>query len=232
MPQLVRDAGVWKPVRKKFIRDAGVWKPVSTGFVRDSNIWKKFFVSEVGYVGDAANNGTSVTTPSETLAGDLLVVFVTGQLGNYPAVPTGWNLITQAIQTNRTGRMMWRLADADGAQLLSGFTNSQWTSVSVFRNAEIGANDTRVTFSPTLILPQPTLQNTDETSWILLGVAISATSNHSSPPAPYILRQSRPNGPTVSLFDTNGPVSSAPSGNISISGNQTVAIAVEIKVAS
>lgn len=157
---------------------------------------------------------TALTTMPTHAAGDLLVIkayrvgFTTP-----PAMPSGWTAPSPATDTANTNciRVGYKVA-ASSSEVSGTWTNCNYLSCDVYRNVTgVGAIAFENGNSNTPSLPALTLQNEDNTSWVMGGAGYKNNSSNLHGAAGMTLRSTydgTSGQADVASYDTDDPVAS------------------------
>lgn len=180
----------------------------------------------ISRVGFSSAEATTITIPGTFQAGDLIIIFAfrDGSTTN-PTVPAGFTTITATTDgTTASVSAGWKLA-ASGADTSGTWTNTTGLVCVVLRN--VATNKTPVgTFQPgagtTNTINYPVLNplKCPGTSWVIAfaGHRSIDTTIETAPAG--LVSQTNTVGATAEYagFDSNGPISSWPSTNVTVTG--------------
>ena len=138
------------------------------------------------YIGTASNTTEyiqNVTLPAHQ-AGDLIIC-VAGYNANFPAAPPGFTVLYSVGGIGHYLTVAYIKATSSSTTV-SGWSNIQWLSATIYRNANIGNSNYLNTTSnnTTLTYPAVSFINTNNTSWAFGGVAMAQPTAYTASDIP------------------------------------------------
>jgi hypothetical protein len=186
--------------------------------------------SPISYVGLASAATSSVTLPSHQV-NDLILILAQSFTATIPSLPAGYIAIHDGT-ANADATWSWRVGYklATSASETSGtWTNATKVAAGVYRGVYggIGANAESVVNTTTPTWDALTLQNTDNTSWVV-GLLAHERAGVSATGVPYTTRL---NQEQTTWWDTNATISSftSQSATLANGGRGTTTITIELK---
>lgn len=133
------------------------------------------FQTEAHATGTTASNTTTVTKPTDTADGDLLIVGIAGQLSSetISSVPAGWSSVTSNVSGSPEIYVYSKIASSEGASWNWGWTGSQthcWialrfsnvdssTPINTSATSDLVANDDTPSWANTITPTVPELMH-------------------------------------------------------------------------
>jgi len=173
-------------------------------------------------IGTGSAAATTVTIPAGHKSGDLMVIFAFRDGSTTPpSLPSGWTNINSAGANICSAQLGWAIATST-SEVSGTWTNASELVVFVFRtyNGQFiapGAFATATGSSVTVNYPALTMGVTNGTSWVI-GVAGHRTATDMEQ-APTGMTNRQAVGTETSGHDTNGPVASWSSQNVTVNAN-------------